>query len=194
MPKIFRFVADGEELFNYVLESERCLGNTKNGARCKRKCIIGFEYCPAHLKSTKHLAIKQSTIPNAGQGLFAVNPNVGPNAIVFKRYEKIGDYNGVNKTQAELNEDYRDYTAPYAVTVSKNRIIDSAGRRGYGSLANHKDNNNNADLISDNRNHKVILRATKDIRNNQEIFVNYGDEYDFDEEGVQYSTKPYYPK
>ena len=33
------------------------------------------------------------------------------------------------------------------------------------------------------------VRATKNIRNNKEIFVNYGKDYKMSEQGVTYSTR-----
>ena len=196
MPKIFRFSVDGEELFHYVLQSEQCQGNAATtNQRCKRKCIIGYEYCFSHMKSVKHLTIRQSSIPNSGQGLFACDPTKGINEIVFKRGAKICDYNGIHLNQRTLDEQYGDHTAPYGVEACKNHIIDSAGRRGIGSLANHKPRSQiNADIKSNTNLHTVILRAIKPIRNNQEIFINYGRLYDLGEEGVEYSTKAYYPR
>lgn len=44
---------------------------------------------------------------------------------------------------------------------------------GYGSIYNHKDDNNAEWKIKD----KLIVTALKDIQKGDEIFVHYGDEY-----------------
>lgn len=196
MPKQFVFKVDGEVLFSYILNSTFCLGTSKTGNRCKRKCIIGFEYCPTHLESIKHLKIKTSTIPNAGLGLFCFDRRLPDNSVVFNRNDVITAYNGTKLNRAQLEARYQEYTAPYALKVGQNHYIDPATKRGVGSLINHKEllNQTNSRFSVNFQAHTATVKATKAIRNGQEIFINYGDEYNLDEEGVEYQTKNYYKK
>lgn len=190
MPPVFRFKIGPNVHWESQLESIQCEDKVASGARCKRKCVIGSPYCYTHLRAKHSLRIKASTIPNAGKGLFADAPGEDENAIVFARGEKIIGYFGEKINLQELNDRYGKYTAPYGFQVVKDRLYeDAALKRGVGSLANSKPTlkENNATIIIDQRRKVVSLRATKNIRNGQEIFCDYGDEYQFDD-GSSYST------
>jgi len=54
-------------------ECDRCSARTKRGQRCKNRTCKTFPKCYQHLKSEDKLIVKNSTIPNAGLGLFAVD-------------------------------------------------------------------------------------------------------------------------
>lgn len=215
MPQRFRFEVneDGEWVIAHeaILNAQRCKGHSKNGQRCKRKCIIGFEYCPTHLESLKKLKIKLSTIEGAGKGLFVSTKTVPLNAVVFRKHDIIIDYNGIHKTRQQLNQQYRGYTAPYAVKLVGNENIDAADKRGVGGLINHKelydqDTDNpipprvekdfaNCEFHELRENRRIVgmsIKAIRSIKNGEELTLPYGDEYVFDEE-VRYNTKPYNP-
>lgn len=217
MPQRFRFEVNENGVWviahEAILNSQRCLGHGKKG-RCKRKCIIGFEYCPTHLEIIKKLKIKPSTIQGAGKGLFVSDKTKAIGEVVFFKHSKVADYNGVIKTRQQLTQQYRGHTAPYAVELVGNSNIDAADKRSVGSLVNHKelydeDTDNpipmrvqndyaNCVLARERQNRRVVgiyLKAIRDIRNGEELFASYGDEYDFEEEDeVRYSTKPYYKR
>jgi hypothetical protein len=203
LPKKFSFEILNNEDDEYevaheeVLNATQCQGHNKNGARCKRKVIIGYEYCPQHLASIKHLKIADSTIPNAGKGLFAFDRTKGDNDIVFKANQHIIDYKGIIKTDAQIAEQYEGYTAPYAVKAKPNLNIDSAGKRGVASLTNHKARSYiNCDLKIKKENNQIVgiqLVAIKNIRNKSELYCNYGDSYKFNDP-TRYNTKAYYPR
>ena len=203
MPQRFRFEINEEGVWTIsheaILNAQRCLGYTKTGHRCQRKCVIGFEYCSTHLESIKKLKIKNSTLPNAGKGLFVSDKSKGPNDIVFKKNDKIVEYNGKIKTQEQLDEEYGNYTAPYAMNIrGTENVIDAGDKRGVGSLINHKSRTQSNCKFKDTRqNHRTVgveIVATKSIRNGQELFVSYGDDYIIEDENeVRHSTKPYYP-
>lgn len=194
MPKKFIFIAPSVK-FSCVLENRVCTALTKNKSGCKNKVVIGQPFCWVHLLSHKHLRIKPSLIPNAGNGLFAVDKTKTANAVIFKKGEKIIDYIGERLDRNELDERYKEFTAPYTLTVKKTppeEYIDSACYRGAGALANHS-SKPNAQLKS-YYNHSArkmtgYLRAEKNIKNNTEILVDYGDEYFLDEENVHHTTK-----
>lgn len=172
--------------------SGRCRANTKRGPQCKKRCCIGIEYCRSHLPIVKHLQIQKSTIPNAGLGLFAHRENAVPNAIVFKKNQTIIPYEGEIIDAEELIDRYGQYTAPYGLQIYNDEYVDGALRRGVGNIANQRPNHNNCRLVMDHRNHRAVLKATKNIRQDQEIFCDYGDDYHLPEdEGFHYYTKPY---
>ena len=193
MPYIFTYYnPDNTIRFQNPLETERCTGiKSTNHLRCRRLVTIGINKCFQHMGNIK---IKPSLIDDAGKGLFAYNKFADNDAILFRPKQKIIDYLGEYINHNELNRRYGDHTAPYALKIRNNLYIDSATRRGIGSLSNKPSPNNpipllrqpNAKLSISSRNHTASLKATKNIRNNQEILTSYGRNYDLDE---NYNTK-----
>ena len=190
----FVYSVNGQVTFSGNLQGRRCIGHCRNGIRCSRRSVIGCPYCYQHLKSDRHLRIKPSTIHNAGKGLYAEDSTQAPNAIIFRRDDDIIEYIGETIDRAELNRRYHHHTAPYALQVrgdnSNPLYIDAATIRGVGSLSNHRaGHHQNARLVVNFQNNTARLRATKNIRNGEEIFVSYGHQYHINEAGVQYRTK-----
>lgn len=76
----------------------------------------------------------------------------------------------------------------------KNKNIDAACKRCMGSLCNHSTTNDNVEFRRGysgkgiNRRNYVNVKAKRIIYNRQELLVNYGNEYTFDE-NVSHSTK-----
>jgi hypothetical protein len=94
MPKKFVFSVNNAQQFEGKLYTGRCSGLTKGGSRCKRNCIIiGFEYCFLHLKKEQQLKIKDSTIPQADEGLFAIDKSEPANETIFRAGDTISKYN-----------------------------------------------------------------------------------------------------
>ena len=185
----FTFKINNETLFRAKLHSIQCEANTKAGIRCKRKCVIGSPFCNVHLKYDHDLQIKKSLIPNAGKGLFAIDPHdKNGHEVIFKKGDTIANYNGEIIDRNELINRYGDgeETAPYAIQISQNRFEDASIIRGIGSLANTKANHNNS-TISLSRGF-ARLKATKNIRNGDEIYLSYGRAYRLNDPGVSYST------
>ncbi len=178
----FKFYVNDELQFYLRLDARRCRGTSRNGQQCRRSTVIGCPFCRDHLKSAKHLEIKPSTIPNAGLGLFAYHP---AQDIVFREGDTIVRYEGEAISRAELQDRYGDKTAPYAFSLSTNRAIDAAGHRGIGSLANRAPpaSRNNATFTSTG-----LVKATRNIRHGQEIFLAYGPSYRLHETSVRYAT------
>jgi hypothetical protein len=183
----FTFRINDEIHYRVKLDSLQCIDHTKAGARCKRKCVIGSPYCCTHLAYRHHLKIKTSLIPNAGKGLFAIEPgNADLDEVLFDKGDTICAYKGELINLATLNERYGQYTAPYTIQISANSFEDAAKTRGIGSLANTKPNHQNATIsIYQGR---ASLKATKDIKNGQEIYLSYGRQYRLHEPQVQYET------
>lgn len=188
--KKFTFINHDEETkFECNLESKQCLANTKNNTRCKRKCVIGFEYCYSHLLSVKNLRIKPAEF---GKGLFAQKRRgTEENEILFRKGAIIIEYKGELVDQEELFNRYGENTAPYGMRINKNTMLDAACERGVGSLVNHSARKANATFIEMRTQGKITgvkIVANKNIRNNVEILVNYGRSYKFNK-NVSFNTK-----
>lgn len=182
MVKFFRMKNnDGTIRFEgYMLKGKCSIAN------CDRHQYIPFDYCNTHLESELHLQIRPSNIPNAGMGVFAFNPALGNTAKVFSKGEKICAYIGEQINDHELNQRYGELTAPYCVKYSKNKYIDGALIRGIGTLFNTNTTSNaknkaNLYLATRGTRYKIGVKAIKDIKNNEEIYVSYGDQYRFND-------------
>jgi SET domain-containing protein len=130
--------------------------------------------------------IKRSGVPGAGNGLFATRP--------FVRGENICPYLGDVLSREETDERYGpENTAPYSLEISRNRIMDSACKRGLGAWVNHAPAaRTNARFVISSRNPPVVwVRATKKIPAGREILLSYGNLYNFNEPNVFFKTRPY---
>ena len=171
------------------LVSSRCKYTKNNHEQCKNKVVIGKNYCYVHRLYELHLQIKKSTIPNAGIGLFAIDKSKGNGEVVFKKSQKICDYNGEVISLNRLNARYGDTTAPYAIALNKNKYEDGAINRGIGTVVNHSSNKSKVNCrFSIKRDNTAEIIATKNIKNGAELFVDYGDDYKLNEVGVFSST------
>lgn len=184
MPYIFSYKQKTSERgFQCRVQKYQCehtLAGTNH--RCKRQQYIGFSLCYQHLVMDARLRIAAATNPEHGKGLFAYN-GTSNNDVVFEKDKRIIQYNGEVLNKEELDDRYGSKdseTAPYGYQVNKDRYIDSACLRSAGSLANHKPlKTANAKLYFYTGDKNVYIKATKNIRNNEEIFVNYGPNYRF---------------
>lgn len=190
MPYRFTFIGDGVR-YSCDIDTIQCTFVKSNGTRCGCKVAIGTDLCHIHLKKEKHLAIKQSNIPNAGKGLFAFWP-AAPNGLVFEKGQTIIEYTGEVINRDTLVERYGLNTAPYVAQLKEGTFIDAAKIRDAGSSANtqriRRDNNAQLRPSYNTRPQKLVIKATKNIYHNQEIFLDYGAEYDMDED-TTHSTK-----
>ena len=114
-------------------------------------------------------------------------------AVVFTAGDEIIEYGGELISLKENNRRYtprNDLTAPYSYQLTdrkKDGFEDAACKRGPGSMANHSDSNVNAEFrLQKTPKKHFMLYALKDIRNGEEIFISYGDAYEFQN---NYSTK-----
>ena len=195
MPNFFEFSINHRIRFRGQLTTEQCSCISSIGRRCRNKTVIGSGYCWQHLLSIKHLRIKPSTIPNAGEGLFALNKRIPIGTLMFQEGDKLVEYHGEIINHNELERRYGDKTAPYGIEINHNRYEDGALLRGVGTLINHKplrQSNCRFSISKNNRNpqlnNKINIVATKNIYNGDELFVYYGDDYRFHEPGVSYRT------
>jgi hypothetical protein len=183
MPKTFKYTNNQNQLiFQCQLNSEQCLGITKTGNRCNRRCVSPFDFCHTHLKYKYNLIIKPSLIPNSGKGLFAYDNKKQENEIVFPNKSLICEYRGELLPRTVIDQRYNQYTAPYAVQISNQYVIDPACKRGIGAFINTNNANQlNARFSVNMRNRTVSIKATKNIRNGQEIYLAYGNDYNLNE-------------
>ena len=181
----FHFHTD-EYQFDKKLSSRQCKFIKPNNSRCKNRCVIGLNYCHIHTKQELKLQIRKSNIPDAGKGLFAYG---NQNDVIFEKNQKITEYNGEIIDEETLLTRYDENTAPYAIKLYKNKYEDGAAVRGIGSIANHSNNKNKINArLSIKRNNTAQLIAVKNIKGGQEIIINYGDDYQFEDEDVCIST------
>ena len=139
--------------------------------------VISLPYCWMHLRSIMHLRIKPSSIPDAGLGLWADWAGA-PNGVVYKKGDNLGYYEGEHMSQEQLAERY-DNGAPYAMHVNANEAIDGALERYYLAAVNHKPRAQcNVEFLNPHQG-RIRVRATKNIMNGQELFINYGNDYRF---------------
>ena len=197
MPYKFKFYEDGntQPKFQCNLKKIQCAYiNPSNRHQCKRQVCKGIDLCWYHLLHEKHLRIKKSTIPGAGMGLFAALPNDDSHAIVFRGAsqnssgQSICRYNGEVITKEESTRRYGLYNGPYLAEVNANMDEDGACVRGVGTFCNQAPTaaQRNANLYVHGG--KVFVRAKKNIRNGDEIFLNYGNSYNMNE-NTHYSTR-----
>ena len=193
MPKQFKFYVNNDIMFQCRLQSVRCKADSNNGNRCKNNSVIGTSMCWRHLLKNKKVRIMNSQYD---KGLFALDPTKEPNAVIFRTGQTIVKYEGEVLTTDEVEQRYGQYTAPYAAKVNNNNIIDSSCLRGVGSLINHAPQARKNCRFSFTRDGGLQIKATKDIRNGRELFINYNEgnlpgepRYRFNEAGVRHTTR-----
>ena len=99
------------------------------------------------------------------------------------------EYDGELVDSTTLEDRYGDdVTAPYSIHINRDRYEDGAIHRGLGTLVNQSPQVNRTNARFGVSRNRIVLFTTKNIRNGQEIFVRYGNEYRFDE-NTQYTTK-----
>src|SRR5688572_33074927 len=121
----------------------------------------------------KQLAVKRSTLPGAGKGLFTKKP--------ISKGTRIVEYKG--RVTSWKDADHRDGQNGYIYYVKRYHVIDALPyTKGLARYANdargvgkRKGLTNNAEYVEDGL--RVYIQATKDIPANSEILVSYGKEY-----------------
>jgi hypothetical protein len=165
--------SDGSTQLQCNLTCQQCLATSeRTGEQCKRTSCRYLPYCSQHTKSKLGLEVKPSTIPEAGNGLFAVKN--------FHKGDKISEYIGRILTKSQIDALYgtsHSDLSPYAVKVSRDLYIDASCFRSIAAFANYSPSKNNAELATNYLTNQVFLWATKNIPMGSEIFTDYGREY-----------------
>lgn len=121
------------------------------------------------------LAIKKSTLPGAGKGLFTLKD--------IKKDQIVCEYEGERITWKQAIERNDENKGGYVYYINKNNCIDAFefkatfGRyandaAGVGRIEGFR-NNTTYDVVKN----KVFLRATRNLAAGSEIFVSYGRAY-----------------
>jgi hypothetical protein len=190
MPYYFKFYENNDDpqpSFTCAVTSEQCKALNKNGSRCSRKCVIGCPYCWTHLLAKFHLRILPSSIPEAGKGLFVMDKKQPTGTLLIKKNDIVCPYGGELIDKDTLEERYGAKTAPYAIQLSKNRFRDAGCARGVGSLINHDNRRSNVAFSVNQAAKTVSIKATRNVKNGEELLVNYGREYKM-QDGSKYVT------
>lgn len=190
-PLAFSFRSrDGRVAFACPLQCVPCPFTTRTGRTCARRVCIGLPYCRQHMPLALGVAVAPS--PGRGNGLFAKNPTLPPDAAVFRRGDTIVAYEGEPVPRAELNRRYSPYTGPYAMELNAEWTIDGACRRGVANFANapHAHERANAKFMYTADHTGVSLVATRRIYQGNEILANYGPFYRFDDPTVHRTRRP----
>lgn len=164
------------------LQSGFCAHEGTNGRRCRNRVCIGAPLCGRHNELKYGVKIKQSTIIDAGKGLFATRD--------IPKGSWICPYAGETMTMSRIHRLYPgDMTAPYVLQIPgpENLAVDCSVVRGIGSLANAHFNKNGAVAALSRHNcfsrfrpvgggePGVWLKSLKLIRRGEEIFNWYGE-------------------
>lgn len=178
-----KFIYYGESeqpQFQCKLKAYRCRSMVK-GRHCKKHTVLSSPYCWVHLLYQHHLRLLPSTVEGAGKGVFVIDKKQPVGTVVFKKGATICPYMGELINAQQLQDRYGDGNAPFVLEVSKDAFIDAACERSVGSMINHKPRRQaNCEFVANRRDKTARLRATKNITNGQELFVSYGDDYDWD--------------
>lgn len=197
MPPRFVYTAPDRQ-FSCPLQCQQCEAQSATtGQRCRKRACIGVPLCWQHLLSERHLRIRASGLgAAAGDGLWAQRSRVAPAAgapgreVLFREGDLITYYDGEVVTPEILQARYGDLTAPYGIATRGAHREDGACRRGPGSVANHRGQRPNARFsYAAGQGDRATLRATRVIRDGDEIFVSYGRQYALHEEGVSHATR-----
>lgn len=189
-------------------ECPRCSVKTTHG-QCSNKACLDSELCVTHIKAYYHVIIKRSRIPNGGLGLFAVARSQKAtksrhSTPVFRPGDPIAPYGGIRMTPDEFDALYDfkfnrkryENTGPYAVSTDHGEVIDGLCVRRVGAYAN--DFRGSDAEGSDAKGPNAILEedqlvATKNIYPNDEIYVDYGEEYWEGAKNIDVEQRPIRP-
>ena len=187
MPWYFHYRAPPNVVFDHQLNGLQCryiIPRTQQ--RCKRRVVIGLPCCPAHLVAKYNIQIRPSLKQVEKMGVFAYNPTLGAKAIVFRKGDTICYMGGELVDVRVLAHRYGiKNIAPYVEEVNYNLGEDGALYRGIGNLVNHKPERLcNTEIDIDDEINRIVYKAKRNIKNNEELTCDYGD----DEDNFEYST------
>jgi SET domain-containing protein len=157
------------ELNHTIKVKARCSYKNEKGQRCKSSTVMTHPYCEEHTRSELGFWIGQSTVPNAGLGLFTERK--------YKKGDTIVEYAGEVITTKQYNERYdKSGYGEYGMTLGARRVIDarktSSGLGRYVCDAYGSEHKKNAQYEEDKG--KIHIVAISKIKPGQEILVSYG--------------------
>ena len=154
--------------------TQRCVAETKAKGQCRLMTRHGA-HCWVHLAQKFGARIKPSTLQGAGKGLFAARD--------FRKGDKVARYTGdlipVAK-EAKHGENHSHYQLLLS-EQGQGAIIDAARTNAAeGRMVNDargSGQRNNCRFSCDQTRKTAVLRATRNIKKGEELFVNYGRDY-----------------
>lgn len=180
----FRFTA-GESEHTCEVHCQQCTAIGSNGRRCKLRTCVSLPYCWIHAKKLLNVAVKTSTIPGAGLGLFTTAR--------IPRGAWVAPLLGEEVDEATVTDRYGEYNAPYVLEIdSTGTMYDGACMKYVGHNANAMFGNvmrsgrdaGKRRSVERGTNARIALRegepwirAKAAIQPNTEVLVNYGREY-----------------
>lgn len=140
---------------------------------CKRRITIGLPYCWQHTKKAFNVQVRDSRIPNAGKGLFALKD--------FARKQAIVPYYGETLTQEQIDRRYPgDSLAPYVEKLGDtSKFLDAACVRSIGSMINGSDDRRkcNCEAVMSKSKKFVVIRTIQSVQKGDEFILWYGKNY-----------------
>lgn len=159
---------------------DRCTASTAARRRCKLTTCKYGPKCWIHTKKDDGLQVKPSTIPNAGDGLFATR--LIPKHTMFAYSGKRVAENRLNGMGRGAGRGWGRQFLPYSISVGRGRqrIVYDACRTNdnVARYVNDPRGTNlptNASLVE--RNRKPYLQIDRDIQPGEEILTSYGADY-----------------
>ncbi len=120
--------------------------------------------------SIKDLQVKESSIPNSGNGLFTL--------VDIPKDTQIVEFTGEEVTKEEIKK-LTGVRSNYLIEMSNGRIVDVYNSDSVAKYANDAEfggGKNNSE-IQEYEDGKIWLVSTKKIKAGEEIFCSYGPEY-----------------
>ena len=142
-----------------------------NGVPCPRGSFVHAPYCRFHLRSVLGLDVDESTIPDAGFGLFSL--------VARPKGFHLVDYLGEVVSNTVIEQRYPKKTlGAYSLKLSASLFLDSALSRGVGACANAPGKvRPNVCFVAHAGSKSARLEVVRPIKPGEEIFVSYGRDY-----------------
>ena len=129
------------------------------------------------VKGPEYIMIKKSSIPGAGQGVFATE--------TIKKGKNLGEYSGARLNLDQfLKKKNTDYCFEINRKNKKPIYVDGKIRGSWLSKINGAKTSKEKkkiNVFAYQYNEKIYFKTTKNIKNGQELLIDYGNSYWFDE-------------
>lgn len=188
-PETFKHTnSRGHITFRCRMKCATCKAFCSDGRRCRIKTCLQHPYCKIHTATNFHVFIKQSTIPNAGLGLFALK--------TFHAGDLIAPIGGEKMNRSLLKTRYPDSKSciVFGVHGGDDVRFDGACHRDIGHYSNTVVDEPTGTSLKDSTNAEIKLLAVgptgnlqknlypwvvskTTIPNGREIFTDYGKMY-----------------
>jgi len=193
-----------QDMFSCDLQCTRCMFIKNNGEQCNRKTCYTLPVCWQHLIFQYKVRIGQTQLRTAaGQrfdfiGLFACDKSKEDGEVLFKKHDMIVPYVAEKADEDRLEDRYGDFVVPYGLDLDDAGCVRSAaslinacqpGQKNYYTgpkkVLNCK-NNAKFRLVEEMDGIHLgdspsayfqVVCATKNIKNGDEILVDYGASY-----------------